>query len=104
MSVEVKYIVKRKGKEVMSSMSQKEANAYDKMLDISDELSLLLEGEINKILGSDIDEKKLEELCIYVASNRDKVSKVLRGLKLEKEDDEDKTVDEEKPKKSVKKK
>jgi len=86
MSVETKYIVKRKGIEVMSSVSQKEANAYDKMLDISDELTIFLEDKFTEILGQDIDEKKLEEICVFMASNKEDVSKMLRGQKLDKEE------------------
>lgn len=86
MSVEVKYIVKRKGKEIMSFTSQKEANAYDKMLDISDELTIFLGDKFNEVLGSEIDEAKMEELSIFLASNKDSISKLLRGQSLEKDD------------------
>lgn len=80
MAVKVKYMVIRKGKEVMSSVSQKEANAYDKMLDISDELMVFLEEKVKEVFG-DVDEKKLEEFCVHLASNKELVGKLLRGQK-----------------------
>ena len=85
MTVEIKYIVKRKGIEVMSSANQKEANAYDKMLDISDELREFLEKDLNNILGEKLSENDLEDLCILLAEKKDLLSKILRGQKVEKE-------------------
>lgn len=92
MTVEVKYIVKRKGKEVMSSVSQKEANAYDKMLDISDELTIFLEDKFSEVLGENINEQQIEEICVFMASKKEIVSKLLRGQKLESEPKEENPV------------
>ena len=40
MAVEIKYVVVRNGEEKMTFVSKKEADAYDKMLDMADELGL----------------------------------------------------------------
>ena len=39
MAVEIKYVVIREGEEKMSFASQKEADAYDKMLDLAEVLN-----------------------------------------------------------------
>ena len=79
MTVEVKYIVKRKGKEVMSSVSQKEANAYDKMLDISDELTMFLEDKFSEVLGENINEQQMEEICFYGIKKRNSIKTFKRS-------------------------
>ena len=39
MAVEIKYVVVRNGEEKMTFVSKKEADAYDRMLDLADELA-----------------------------------------------------------------
>ena len=57
MAVEIKYVVVRNGEEKMTFVSKKEADAYDKMLDMADELGLLLQqGPVT------LDEKQCEAL------------------------------------------
>ena len=56
MAVIVKYVVERNGEEKMTFTSKAEADAYDKMLDMADELFSLL-GE-SKLIE---DEEKQEE-------------------------------------------
>lgn len=43
MAVVVKYVVERNGVERMTFTTKKEADAYDKMLDIAESLELMLE-------------------------------------------------------------
>lgn len=89
MAIITYYIVERKGVEVLKTVDRKEADKYDRMLDISDELMQLIE---DAPLNKKIDENELEELCIHLAKNKEMVSKILRGQKLEKilkEDDID---------------
>ncbi|MGC9403776.1 YebG family protein [Vibrio genomosp. F10] len=68
MAVIVKYVVERNGEEKMTFTSKAEADAYDKMLDMADELFELLSK-------SDVieDEGKQEELAMYLAKNKEEV-------------------------------
>jgi uncharacterized protein len=76
MAVIVKYIVVRNGEEKMTFATKKEADAYDKMLDIADNLFEFLEkSKIN------IDETQLEEIALLLAENRMQLISVLRGMK-----------------------
>ncbi|MBW2367303.1 MAG: YebG family protein [Deltaproteobacteria bacterium] len=60
----------------MQSISKKEADAYDKMLDAAADLADLI--EMSKI---DMDEYALEELTIFLTSNAHKVKEIFRNLK-----------------------
>lgn len=68
MAVIVKYVVERNGEEKMTFTSKADADAYDKMLDMADELFELL-------AKSDVvsDEAQREELSLYLAQNREEV-------------------------------
>ncbi|MBD1571936.1 MAG: YebG family protein [Vibrio hibernica] len=68
MAVIVKYVVERNGEEKMTFTSKAEADAYDKMLDIADELFTLL--ETSKLIE---DDAKKEELSLYLAQNKEEV-------------------------------
>jgi uncharacterized protein len=68
MAVIVKYVVERNGEEKMTFTSKAEADAYDKMLDMSDELFELL-GK-SKILE---DDSVKEQLAMYLAQNKEEV-------------------------------
>ena len=76
MAVIVKYIVERNGIEKMTFTSKKEADAYDKQLDISENLLAFLE---TADIG--IDEDKLEEICFFLAQHNDRVIPLLKGVK-----------------------
>ncbi|MCP4671809.1 MAG: YebG family protein [Desulfobacula sp.] len=76
MAVIVKYIVVRNGEEKMTFATKKEADAYDKMLDIADNLFEFLEKSKIKI-----DETQLEEISLLLAEKRMELIPVLRGLK-----------------------
>lgn len=84
MAVITQYVVERGGKIVLTSVSKKEADAHDKMLDISDELAALIQEKS----GLELNDAELEDLSIFLASNKDDVGRVLRGQKLKKEDKE----------------
>lgn len=74
MAVIIKYIVERKGVEKMTFTSKKEADAYDKMLDSADEIALFLcDSPIS------LDESQLEELGLYIASNKETLQKLFKG-------------------------
>ena len=74
MAVIIKYIVERKGVEKMTFTSKKEADAYDKMLDSADQIALFLsESPVS------LDDLQLEELGLYVASNKDILQNLFKG-------------------------
>ena len=73
-AVIIKYIVERKGVEKMTFTSKKEADAYDKMLDSADQLAAFL-GESSVML----DDNQLEELGLYLASNKEVVMSLFKG-------------------------
>ncbi|MBU1168223.1 MAG: YebG family protein [Proteobacteria bacterium] len=77
MAVVVKYIVVRNGVEKMTFTSKKEADAYDKMLDIADDLY-----EFIGTAGLDIKEELLEDLSLFLSQNKDPVMNILKGIKL----------------------
>ncbi|MEZ8143969.1 multidrug DMT transporter permease [Enterovibrio norvegicus FF-33] len=68
MAVIVKYVVERNGEEKMTFTSKAEADAYDKMLDMADELFELLGKS-----GAAADEAQREELSLFLAQNREDV-------------------------------
>ncbi|MEE3879518.1 YebG family protein [Vibrio sp. YYF0003] len=68
MAVIVKYVVERNGEEKMTFTSKAEADAYDKMLDMADELfSLLGKSELLE------EEDKQEDLAMFLAQNKEEV-------------------------------
>lgn len=72
MAVIVKYVIERNGVEKMTFAAKSEADAYDKMLDIADELFVVL-GQ-SKLLA---DEAQQESLALYLAQNKDEVLQAL---------------------------
>ncbi|MBW2653866.1 MAG: YebG family protein [Deltaproteobacteria bacterium] len=76
MAVIVKYIVVRNGEEKMTFATKKEADAYDKMLDIADNLFEFLESSKIKL-----NENQLEDISLLLAEKRDKLMPILRGIK-----------------------
>ena len=74
MAVIIKYIVERKGVEKMTFTSKKEADAYDKMLDCADQLAAFLGAS-----SVTLDDEQLEELGLYLASNKDVVQGLFKG-------------------------
>ena len=74
MAVETRYAVVRKGVEVLLTTDKKHADEYDKMLDIADALTVLIQES-----GCQLDEQITEELSIYLAKNK---SQVLSALAL----------------------
>ena len=74
MAVIVKYIVVRNGEEKMTFATKKEADEYDKMLDIADNVLDFLE---NSKLG--LEENQLQDMSLYLAQNRDTFITILKG-------------------------
>ncbi len=75
MAVIVKYIVVRNGEEKMTFATKKEADAYDKMLDIADNLFEFLESSKIKL-----SEDQLEGISLFMAENRVKLGSIIRGM------------------------
>ena len=74
MAVITQYVVVREGVEKMTFTSKKEADAYDKMLDISDNLiPFLIQSELLA------DESACEKLAFYLANNKDELTNLLKG-------------------------
>ncbi|MCF6245999.1 MAG: YebG family protein [Desulfobacula sp.] len=76
MAVIVKYIVVRNGEEKMTFATKREADAYDKMLDIADNMFEFLEKSKLKLT-----ENQLEKISFCLAENKDDVVGILRGTK-----------------------
>ena len=77
MAVEIKYVVVRNGEEKMTFATKKEADAYDRMLDLADVLTgLLQQGPVA------LDEAQQEALAMYLAQQKDRLLQVLRGGKV----------------------
>ena len=72
MAVIVKYVVERNGVEKMTFAAKSEADAYDKMLDMADELFVVL-GASQLIT----DEGMQETLALYLAQHKDEVLQAL---------------------------
>ncbi|QDE31481.1 MULTISPECIES: YebG family protein [Shewanella] len=75
MAVITQFVVVREGVEKMTFISKKEADAYDKMLDISDNLVPFI---AKADLG--LDENKCEQLAFYLANHKDELSNLLKGI------------------------
>ena len=60
----------------MTFDNKKEADAYDKELEISEDMSVLLEKA-----DVTIDDKQMEELCLFLAKNKEQAMAVLKGSK-----------------------
>ncbi len=75
MAVITKYIVVRNGEEKMTFATKKEADAYDKMLDIADNLLKFLED--SKL---SLNESQMEAVSLVMAEKRNDLISILRGI------------------------
>ncbi len=77
MAVETKFVVVRKGEEKMTFANKKEADAYDKMLDMAEAFTdWLLQHQ------PALDETQAETLGLLIAEQKDAVQHILRTSKL----------------------
>lgn len=74
MAVITQYVVQHKGVDKLVTTDKKEADQYDKMLGIADNLSFYIQQK-----GIELDESIAEELSILLAKNKDAIAKLLRG-------------------------
>ena len=75
MAVIVKFIVVRNGEEKMTFATKKEADEYDKMLDIADNVFGFLENSKIKL-----DETQLEAISLLLAENREKRNRLWEAM------------------------
>lgn len=78
MAITTQYVVTHKGVEKLVTTNKKEADQYDKMLDIADGLAAYID-----IKGIKLDESVIESLTIMLSKNRDTVSKLLKGAQID---------------------
>lgn len=82
MAVEIKYIVVREGQEKMAFTSKKDADAYDKMLDLADALTDWLQTS-----SAVIEDEQREQLGMWMAENKDSLAAILKNGKLPQQSD-----------------
>ncbi|MCF2949721.1 YebG family protein [Paraglaciecola aquimarina] len=78
MTVITRYVVEHKGVEKFVTADKKEADQYDKMLDVADNLGEYIQGK-----GIALEPKVLEDLSIMLSKNKDSLSKLLKGTTAE---------------------
>ena len=76
MAVVVQYIVERNGIQKMTYTDKKEAEEYDKQLEISENLFVLLETA-----GVAISEEQLDQISFFLAKNKEEAISILKGSK-----------------------
>ena len=74
MAITTQYGVSHKGVEKLVTTDKKEADQYDKMLDVADNLAVYIQAKGIK-LSDDI----AEDLSIMLAKNKDNLAKLLKG-------------------------
>lgn len=77
MAVETKFVVVRKGEEKMTFANKKEADAYDKMLDMAEAFTDWLQMH-----QADMDESQAETLGLLLAEQKEAVQHIFRTSKL----------------------
>lgn len=77
MAVEIKYVVIREGEEKMSFTSKKDADAYDRMLDLAEVLNSWLQQSPDKL-----DDEQRDSLSLWMAEQRDVLGGILKSGKL----------------------
>ena len=77
MAVETKYVVVRKGEEKMTFANKKDADAWDKMLDMADAFTDWLQQH-----QPELGEVQAEALGMLLAEQKDAVQHILRTSKL----------------------
>ncbi len=75
MAVITRYVVEHKGVEKFVTADKKEADQYDKMLGVADNLSEYIEGK-----GINLEPSVLEDLSIMLSKNKDSLTKLLKGI------------------------
>ena len=74
MAIITRYVVEHKGVEKFVTADKKEADKYDKMLEVADNLAEYIEAK-----GMKFDADVLEDLAIMLSKNKDAVGKMFKG-------------------------
>lgn len=74
MAIITQYVVQHKGVDKLVTTDKKEADQYDKMLEVADNLTAYIQAK-----GVELSEDLAEELGILLAKNKDSVAKLLKG-------------------------
>lgn len=77
MTITVQYVVTHKGEELLTTTSKKEADQYDKMLDIGDNITSMLKAK-----GIKAEDELLEEIGILLSENKSTLTLLLKGRAL----------------------
>lgn len=75
MAVITKYVVEHKGVEKLVTTDKKEADKYDKMLEVADNLAEFIEAK-----GITLEEDVMEQLSVMLSKNKDNVAKLYKGI------------------------
>ncbi|MBF7073711.1 YebG family protein [Glaciecola sp. MH2013] len=78
MAVITQYVVQHKGVEKLVTTDKKEADKYDKMLEVADNLSAYLSAK-----GIEMTEDLSEELGILLSKNKESVIKIMKGAEVD---------------------
>lgn len=78
MTVITRYVVEHKGVEKFVTADKKEADQYDKMLGVADNLCEYIEGK-----GINLEASILEDLSIMLSKNKESLGKLLKGVAAE---------------------
>ncbi len=81
MAVEIKYVVIREGEEKMSFASKKEADAYDKMLDLAEVLNDWLVAS-----PLEMDDAQRDTMAMWLAERKEALQHILRVGRLPEQD------------------
>ncbi len=81
MAVEIKYVVIREGEEKMSFASKKEADAYDKMLDLAEVLNDWLVAS-----PLEMDDVQRDTMAMWLAERKEALQHILRVGRLPEQD------------------
>lgn len=74
MAIITQYVVTHKGTEKLVTTDKKEADQYDKMLDVAENLATFIEAK-----GIALEESVSEELCILLSKQKDALLKLFKG-------------------------
>ncbi|MGX4829397.1 YebG family protein [Klebsiella pneumoniae] len=78
MAVEIKYVVIREGEEKMSFASKKEADAYDKMLDLAEVLNDWLVTSPLVTSPLEMDDVQRDTMAMWLAERKEALQHILR--------------------------
>ncbi|WP_166423965.1 YebG family protein [Paraglaciecola sp. 20A4] len=74
MAIITRYVVEHKGVEKFVTADKKEADKYDKMLEVADNLAEYIEAK-----GMKFEPDVLEDLAIMLSKNKDALAKLFKG-------------------------